>query len=133
MARARRVPSSTRRALTALALLAPAAALNAATAAAPRGAAGADDATVDVWVQLSLPALASAPAAERAAARQRIAQQQDAVMAALRELGATEQGRVQTVRNALAVRLPRAALEQARRIDGVRRITPVRHPGLHRP
>ena len=62
MARARRVPSSTRRALTALALLAPAAALNAATAAAPRGAAGADDATVDVWVQLSLPALASAPA-----------------------------------------------------------------------
>jgi hypothetical protein len=133
MARNRRFPSATRRALTAGVLLASAAALYAATPAAPRGAGGPVDATVEVWVQLSLPELASVPAADRDAARRRIAQQQDAVMAALRELGAIEQARVQVVRNALAVRLPRAALEQARGIDGVRTVTPVRHRDLHRP
>lgn len=130
MAGNRRFPSPFRCVLTAGALLAPAA-LHATTPGAPPNAEAA--ATVEVWVQLSLPALVTVPPAEREAARRRISQQQDAVMAALRELGATEQARVQVVRNALAVRVPRRALEQARGIDGVSTVTPVRHRDLHRP
>ena len=86
-----------------------------------------------VWVDLDLPELASVPSnqrAERMALRANILAQQDAVMARLRELGATEEARIQQVRNALAVRLPGAALDAARRIPGVRRLRAVRH--LHR-
>jgi hypothetical protein len=82
-----------------------------------------------VWVDLDLPELASVPRedrAERAALRKRILVQQDAVMARLRELGATEEARIQQVRNALAVRLPGAALGAARSIPGVRRVRAVR-------
>ncbi len=85
---------------------------------------------VTVWVDLDLPELASLPReqrAERAALRANILAQQDAVMARLRELGATEEARVQQVRNALAVRLPGAAIETARRIPGVRGVRTVRH------
>ena len=85
---------------------------------------------VFVWVDLALPELASLPRerrAERDALRADILVQQDTVMARLRELGATEEARVQQVRNALAVRLPGAALEAARRIPGVRRLRAVRH------
>ena len=85
---------------------------------------------VTVWVDLDLPELASLPRerrAERAALRANILAQQDVVMARLRELGATEEGRVQQVRNALAVRLPGAQLQAARRIHGVRAVRPVRH------
>lgn len=133
MARPRRFLSNLRRTLTSGLFLASATALHAATHDPPRAASGAHAATVEVWVQLSLPELASVPAADRNAARHRIAQQQDTVMAALRDLGAVEQARVQLVRNALAVTLPRSALKQARAIDGVRAITPVRHRDLHRP
>lgn len=85
---------------------------------------------VSVWIDLDLPELASLPRdqrAEREALRANILAQQDAVMARLRELGAVEQARVQQVRNALAVRLPGAQLEAARRIPGVRAVRAVRH------
>ncbi len=85
---------------------------------------------VTVWVDLDLPELASLPReqrAERAALRANVLAQQDAVMARLRELGATEEARVQQVRNALAVRLPGAAIETARHIPGVRGVRTVRH------
>src|SRR5688572_10557473 len=133
MARRRRFPSAVGRTLASGLLLASATALHAATPDAPRAASSAHAANVEVWVQLTLPELASVPAADRDAARRRIAHQQDTVMAALRDLGAVEQARVQLVRNALAVTLPRAALKQARGIAGVRAITPIRHPDLHRP
>ena len=133
MAHHRRSPATIRRTLTSGLLLATATALHAATPDTPRAAGSAYAATVEVWVQLTEPELTSVPPAERDAARRRIAHQQDTVMAALRDLGAVEQARVQLVRNALAVTLPRAALKQARAIPGVRAITPVRHRDLHRP
>lgn len=85
--------------------------------------------TTDVWIELDLPALASLPrqnSAERQALRLRIVQQQDEVMAQLRRLGAQERGRVQLLRNALAVRLPRDQLDAARRLPGVYGVRPVR-------
>lgn len=85
---------------------------------------------VAVWVDLDLPELASVPRgrrAERDALRLQIDAQQDAVMARLRALGATEQARVRWVRNALAVRLPAAQFDAARRIPGVRGVRPVRN------
>ncbi|KNZ31394.1 MAG: hypothetical protein AD742_17690 [Methylibium sp. NZG] len=101
----------------------------AANASTPPTAAAPPD-RILLWIDLDLPALASLPAqqaTERAALRARILAQQDAVMARLRELGATEEARLQQVRNALAVRLPGAALPAARSIPGVRRVSPVRH------
>lgn len=87
--------------------------------------------TVDVWVRLTLPGLAAVPPeageAERAAQRARVLAQQDSVMAALRALGGEELGRVQVTQSALAVRLPRAQLDAARRLDGVHSVRPVRH------
>lgn len=88
---------------------------------------------VSVWVDLELPELTSLPPdrrADREALGMKIHAQQDEVMARLRELGATEQARVRQVRNALAVRLPGAQLEAARRIPGVRSVRPVLH--VHR-
>ena len=85
---------------------------------------------VSVWVDLDLPELATTPRdqpAEREALRLRIHTQQQAVMDRLLELGAVEQGRVQLVRNALAVRLPGAQMAAARAIPGVRAVRPVRH------
>jgi Fe2+ transport system protein FeoA len=82
-----------------------------------------------VWVDLELPALASVPEAqarEREALRQHIDAQQEDVMRRLRALGAVEQARVRLVRNALAVRLPGAQLQAARRIPGVRALQLVR-------
>lgn len=86
--------------------------------------------TIDVWVVLTLPELASLPrdaAAERTALQRRIEAQQEQVLVALRALGAVELGRVQLLRNALAVRLPSAKLPAARRIPGVRVVQPVRN------
>ena len=86
--------------------------------------------SVEVWVELSEPALASLPrdqTAARAAQLQRIAEEQDRVMMQLHRLGAVERARLQTVRNALAVTLPAAALEQARAIVGVRSVQAVQH------
>jgi hypothetical protein len=85
--------------------------------------------TTDVWVDLDLPALASLPrqdTAKRQALRLRIVAQQDTVMAQLRRLGGQERGRVQLLRNALAVRLPRDQLDAARRLPGVHGVRPVR-------
>jgi hypothetical protein len=87
------------------------------------------DRWVLVWVDLELPALASVPEAqarEREALRQHIDAQQEDVMRRLRALGAVEQARVRLVRNALAVRLPGAQLQAARRIPGVRALQLVR-------
>ena len=85
---------------------------------------------VAVWVDLDLPELASVPRGQRAefdALRLQIDAQQDAVLARLRALGAIEQARVRLVRNALAVRLPAAQLDAARRIPGVRAVRPIRN------
>ncbi len=93
-------------------------------------------APVSVWVDLDLPELASLPAdrvPERDALRQQILAQQEQVMARLRELGATEQGRVQLLRNALAVRLPANRIEAARQVPGVRAVRPVVDRVLHHP
>ena len=99
-------------------------------ACAPAGEAVASQAVcVSVWVVLEWPELASLPrehTAERDALRRKILAQQDEVMGRLRELGAVEQARVQQVRNALAVRLPRAQLDAARQIPGVRSVSRVR-------
>lgn len=56
-----------------------------------------------------------------------IKQQQDTVMSQLRALGATERARVVHARNALAVSIDPAKLDEARRIPGVRSIAPVQH------
>lgn len=85
---------------------------------------------IEVWVDLSLPALGSLPGDkhdERTALRQRIAQQQDEVMAQLARLGAVEVARVQQVRNSVAVRMPANALVHARKIPGVRNVRTVQH------
>jgi hypothetical protein len=90
----------------------------------------ADAQPVEVWVVLSEPALAKLPRdanKERNAARQRIQRQQDDVMAQLAALGAVEDARVQHSRNALAVRLPPAAIDRASKIAGVISIRRVTH------
>jgi hypothetical protein len=85
---------------------------------------------IAVWVELDAPALSSlhgASKAERETLRQRIGEQQDAVMRQLRELDAQEQARIQVLRNALAVRIPSQHVEAARQIAGVRSVKQVRH------
>jgi hypothetical protein len=85
---------------------------------------------VEVWVELSEPALASLArdqVVERAAQLRRIAEEQDRVMMQLHHLGAVERARLHTVRNALAVTLPAEALDQARAIAGVRSVRAVQH------
>jgi hypothetical protein len=87
--------------------------------------------TVEVWVVLSEPALASlprdAPTNERAELQRRIKRQQDDIMAQLAALGAVESARVQRVRNAIAVRLPPAAIESAKKIQGVISVHAISH------
>jgi hypothetical protein len=103
-------------------------ALRAAGPTLPEPSPGAQQ-SVDVWVDLDLPALATLPrgsALERKALRARIMQQQDAVMAQLLGLGGHELGRVQQLRNTLAVRLPSSQLDAARRLPDVHRVRPVR-------
>jgi hypothetical protein len=86
--------------------------------------------TVEVWVMLSEPALASLPrdaTKERADLRRRIERQQDDIMKQLAALGAVESARVQVVRNAIAVRLPPAAIESAKKIKGVTGVHAISH------
>lgn len=88
------------------------------------------EATLEVWIDLSLPPLGEAKQEDpeaRAALRARIAAQQDRVMAQLTSLGAKEIARVAIVRNAIAVRMPAAALAQARAIPGVVNVRAVKH------
>jgi hypothetical protein len=83
---------------------------------------------VEVWVVLSEPALASLPrdAKEaRAALRERIFTQQNNVLAQLVALGATQSGTIQHTENAVAIRLPAAAIEGVKKIDGVIGVRPV--------
>jgi hypothetical protein len=87
--------------------------------------------TVEVWVVLSEPALASLPrdaaANERAELQRRIKRQQDDIMTQLAALGAVESARVQRVRNAIAVTLPAAAIESAKKIPGVLSVHAISH------
>jgi hypothetical protein len=86
--------------------------------------------TIEVWVVLSEPALASLPrdaANERKELRRRIERQQDDIMAQLAALGAVESARVQGVRNAIAVRLPPTAIESAKKIKGVTGVHAISH------
>jgi hypothetical protein len=85
---------------------------------------------VEVWIDLSVPALSSQAAQDhdaRAALRARIEDQQDEVIAQLVALGAEELSRVAEVRNAVAVRMPAAQLAQARALPGVVKVRPVKH------
>lgn len=85
---------------------------------------------VEVWVVLSEPALVTLPreaTEQRTALRRRIVRQQDLVMAQLAALGAIESARVQQVRNAIAVQLPPAAIDEAKKIEGVVGVHPVSH------
>ena len=85
---------------------------------------------VEVWVVLSEPALATLPRdanEQRNLLRQRLVRQQDDVMAQLAALGAVEIARVQWARNAIAVRIPPAAIEAAKKIDGVTAVRGVSH------
>jgi hypothetical protein len=87
--------------------------------------------TVEVWVVLSEPALASLPrdaaADERDELRRRIKRQQDDIMKQLAALGAVESARVQGVRNAIAVTLPPDAIESAKKIQGVIDVHAISH------
>ena len=83
---------------------------------------------VEVWVVLSVPALASLPRnakEERTELRERIIKQQNEVVAQLVALGATQSGRIQHTENAVAIRLPAAAIESVKKIDGVIDVRPV--------
>jgi hypothetical protein len=85
---------------------------------------------VEVWVVLSEPALATLPrdaTEQRTVLRQRIVLQQNDIAAQLAALGAIETARVQRTRNAIAVRLPPAAIEKVRKIEGVVGVHAVSH------
>ena len=87
--------------------------------------------TVEVWVVLSEPALASLPRdaadEQRAELRRRIERQQDDIMRQLTALGAVESARVRVLRNAIAVRLPPAAIDSAKKIPGVISVHTISH------
>ena len=88
---------------------------------------------LEVWIDLSVPALNTAARDKpetREALRARIEEQQDAVMTQLTLLGAKEQARVLHVRNSLAMRMPASALVKARDIPGVVNVREVKH--IHR-
>ena len=76
---------------------------------------------VDVWVLLTEP-----PTASGITTPEKVRQQQQAVMAQLKELGAVELGRVSTARNAIAVSIDRAKLPEVKQLSGVRSVSPVR-------
>lgn len=97
---------------------------------APAGATEPREGEVEVWVDLSVPALSSLPRAnreQRSVLRARIERQQNEVMRQLAALGAREEARVLEVRNALAVRIPASALQEARALAGVLRVREVTH------
>jgi hypothetical protein len=85
---------------------------------------------LEVWIDLSVPPLSTQPAqnrAARAALRARIEKQQEEVMSQLAALGAKESARVIEVRNAIAVRIPAAAIAEARTLSGVVKVREVKH------
>jgi hypothetical protein len=76
---------------------------------------------VDVWVLLTEPPIASGTSTPEA-----VKQQQQAVMAELKALGAVELGRVSTARNAIAVSIDQDKLPEVKRLSGVRSVSLVR-------
>ena len=77
---------------------------------------------VDVWIDLSVPALSTLPRDEQEACdrlRANIEAQHDKVIAQLASLGAKEQARILHVRNSLAVRMRASAFAQARAIQAL--------------
>ena len=88
------------------------------------------EAEVDVWIDLSVPALSTLPGHDRearAALRARIEKQQAETMAQLVALGATESARVTEVRNAIAVRVRSSAIAEIRTLPGVVKVRAVKH------
>ena len=82
-----------------------------------------------LWVDLSEPALVTVSRnsdIDREAQRRRIQAEQHRVGTVLRSLGAIERGRIQQLRNSIAVDLPREQVDAARRIPGVRALRTVR-------
>lgn len=78
---------------------------------------------VDVWVDLSEPVPAGAADAAQARRRaQRVALQQQQTLKSLKDLGATELGRVRHARNAIAVRIAPERLDAVRALPGVLRV-----------
>jgi hypothetical protein len=91
----------------------------AASVTAPLRADGGSADAVQVWVDLTEPAVVG----DRQQAA-RVAAQQQQVGAALRALGAVELARVRHGRNAIAVRVDRAKLPELAALPGVRRVRP---------
>jgi hypothetical protein len=88
--------------------------------------------TVEVWIDLSEgPPTPAATASSAARQHERVANQQDRVGEALLRLGAVELARVRNTGNAIAVRIEKSRLDEARSIPGVKRIRPAR--SLHPP
>ncbi|HEY6640808.1 hypothetical protein [Povalibacter sp.] len=112
------------RVVTLMALLAVPVAVSADPPVTPHGN-GMKQTTIEVWLVLSEPALATLPrdaTEQRTALRERIVAEQNRVMDQVRALGAVESGRIQQVENAIAVRLPTASLDAVKKIDGVRSV-----------
>ena len=87
--------------------------------------------TIEVWVELSEPVPRPGMSASAAQARAaRVTAQQEAVAEALRVIGATELARVHATRNAIAIRVDGARLDDVKSIPGVKRVRPARtlHP-----
>jgi hypothetical protein len=89
---------------------------------------------VQVWVDLTLPTLAAMhlqSEGSRASQIRAIDSQQDDLALQLRDLGATELGRVRLVRNAIAIEVHAEQLDRIRALPGVRSVTPIRHAELN--
>ena len=76
---------------------------------------------IDIWVSLTEPPVASGTSTPES-----VKKQQQAVMVELQALGAVELGRVSTVRNAIAVSIPKIKLPVVKQLAGVRSVSPVR-------
>lgn len=81
---------------------------------------------VQLWVELDMPALAAAAAGTGTSAAAAKAVEAD-LLKRMRALGAVELGRVRVLRHAIAVAVPADRVDALRALEGVRRVTPVRH------
>lgn len=85
--------------------------------------------SVQVWVDLAMPAQATiAMPSPRAAYRHALDAQLQALAFRLSGLGGVELARVRSVRNSIAVELPADAIDAVRRLPGVLQLRPVIHP-----
>ena len=101
--------------------------MSVAAPAAPSAAelARTESAKVQVWVELDMPPLAAQPASPGMDAAA-LARKADLVRR-IKDLGAIEIGSVRVLRHAIAVEVPADRIEALGALDGVRRVTPVRH------